>query len=137
MRGAEADGMVGKTKAPTEIEVFPDAWERFERAVDAVSKSGPQHRITKPTDAASSPIRPTRRGAATAHSNAGLYGEGERRLPDCRLVRPGLVEYLPTMCQVPNQPERHLSQTRGTPLLTVGCVWREFVDEDLEMIGQG
>jgi hypothetical protein len=28
-------------------ELLPDAWERFERAVAAVSKSGPQHK--KPT----------------------------------------------------------------------------------------
>ena len=26
------------------IELSPDAWEQFERAVDAVSKGGPQHR---------------------------------------------------------------------------------------------
>lgn len=27
-----------------DIELAPDAWERFERAVDAVVKGGPQHR---------------------------------------------------------------------------------------------
>jgi hypothetical protein len=33
------------TKAPQkEIELHPDAWSRFERAVDAAIKSGPQHR---------------------------------------------------------------------------------------------
>jgi hypothetical protein len=31
-----------------EIELEPDAWQRFERAVDVVSKSPPQPR-TKPT----------------------------------------------------------------------------------------
>jgi hypothetical protein len=35
-----------KTKAKSkEIELASDAWDRFERAVDAVSKSPPQHRI--------------------------------------------------------------------------------------------
>jgi hypothetical protein len=28
-----------------EIELEPDAWERFERAVDVVAKSPPQHRL--------------------------------------------------------------------------------------------
>jgi hypothetical protein len=28
------------------IDIQPDAWERFERAVDTVSKSGPQHRTS-------------------------------------------------------------------------------------------
>jgi hypothetical protein len=32
------------TFKPDDIELIPDAWGRFERAVDAVSKSGPQHR---------------------------------------------------------------------------------------------
>jgi len=34
-----------KTK---EIELEPDAWQRFERAVDVVAKSPPQHREAKP-----------------------------------------------------------------------------------------
>jgi hypothetical protein len=28
-----------------DIELLPDAWERFERAVDVVAKSPPQHRV--------------------------------------------------------------------------------------------
>jgi hypothetical protein len=37
-------------KAPKkEIELEPDAWSRFERAVDIVAKSPPQHRIKKKT----------------------------------------------------------------------------------------
>ena len=28
----------------SEIELHPDSWERFERAVDTVIKSGPMHR---------------------------------------------------------------------------------------------
>lgn len=42
-------------KKPTEtpidlsepLELHPDAWERFERAVDKVAKSPPQHRTAK------------------------------------------------------------------------------------------
>jgi hypothetical protein len=30
-----------------EIELEPDAWERFERAVAVVAKSPPQHRVKK------------------------------------------------------------------------------------------
>jgi hypothetical protein len=30
-----------------EIELQPDAWNRFERAVDAAIKSGPKHRVAK------------------------------------------------------------------------------------------
>jgi hypothetical protein len=33
---------MGKTK--DEIDLEPDAWQRFERAVDVVAKSPPQHR---------------------------------------------------------------------------------------------
>ena len=39
---------MGKTKstgrAKDDLEIVPDAWERFERAVDVVAKSPPQHR---------------------------------------------------------------------------------------------
>jgi hypothetical protein len=28
-----------------ELEIAPDAWKRFEKAVDVVAKSPPQHRI--------------------------------------------------------------------------------------------
>ena len=30
-----------------EIELHPDAWERFERAAGAVTKAPPQHRVAK------------------------------------------------------------------------------------------
>jgi hypothetical protein len=33
---------------PKEIETLPDAWERFERAVDVVVKAKPNHRVAKP-----------------------------------------------------------------------------------------
>jgi len=32
-------------RAPKDIEMMPDAWARFERAVDVVAKSPPQHRV--------------------------------------------------------------------------------------------
>jgi len=32
-----------------EIELHPDAWARFERAVDAAAKAPPQHRKSKKT----------------------------------------------------------------------------------------
>jgi hypothetical protein len=46
--------MSNKQRATKEIELRPDAWERFERAVDVVAKSPPQHRIRsdKPKSAA-------------------------------------------------------------------------------------
>jgi len=31
-----------------EVELRPDGWQQFERAVDAAVKSGPKHRIAKP-----------------------------------------------------------------------------------------
>jgi hypothetical protein len=36
--------MAPPTFKPDDIELIPDAWGQFERAVDTVSKSGPQHR---------------------------------------------------------------------------------------------
>ena len=35
---------MGKPSQSRELELFPDAWARFERAVDVVAKSPPQHR---------------------------------------------------------------------------------------------
>lgn len=37
-----------------DADIHPDAWDRFERAVDTVMKSGPKHRPTKkaPTNGA-------------------------------------------------------------------------------------
>jgi len=34
-------------KSESELEFEPDAWQRFERAVDTVSKSPPQHKAKK------------------------------------------------------------------------------------------
>jgi hypothetical protein len=39
--------MAKPSKEKREIELEPDAWQRFERAVDVVSKSPPQHRVAK------------------------------------------------------------------------------------------
>ncbi|MDI3566572.1 hypothetical protein [Bradyrhizobium sp. Arg816] len=38
-----------KDKPKVEIELHPDAWERFERAAEVVGKSPPQHRDSKET----------------------------------------------------------------------------------------
>jgi hypothetical protein len=44
--------MAKSKKATGEIELHPDAWDRFERAAGVVAKSPPQHRVaeTKPKD---------------------------------------------------------------------------------------
>jgi hypothetical protein len=34
-------------RASNDLDVRPDGWERFERAVDSAVKSGPKHRSTK------------------------------------------------------------------------------------------
>jgi len=39
--------MTKKPQKEKEIEFEPDAMERFERAVDVVAKSPPQHRVAK------------------------------------------------------------------------------------------
>jgi hypothetical protein len=36
-----------KPERKVEIELEPDAWQRFERAVEVVAKSPPQHRVAK------------------------------------------------------------------------------------------
>jgi hypothetical protein len=36
---------MGKPDPKRELELHPDGWARFERAVDVVAKSPPQHRI--------------------------------------------------------------------------------------------
>jgi hypothetical protein len=40
---------MAKTPAK-EIELHPDAWERFERAASVVAKTPPQHRVAKEKD---------------------------------------------------------------------------------------
>jgi hypothetical protein len=34
-------------KLPQDIELVEDAWPRFERLIRAISKAGPQHRVTQ------------------------------------------------------------------------------------------
>lgn len=50
----------GKPKGD-EIELHPDAWERFEKAVDVVMRSPPKPKTAK--DRAPSPARGGKRGA--------------------------------------------------------------------------
>jgi hypothetical protein len=44
MRRLGSSDMGKKPHPGKEIELLPDAWERFERAVKIVAKSPPQHR---------------------------------------------------------------------------------------------
>jgi hypothetical protein len=37
---------MAKSPPTKDLELHPDAWERFERAADVVAKSPPQHRTT-------------------------------------------------------------------------------------------
>jgi hypothetical protein len=39
--------MAKPSKKVPEVEFHPDAWERFERAIDVAAKAPPQHRVTK------------------------------------------------------------------------------------------
>ena len=41
--------MTGPRKTHDKIELRPDGWQRFESAVDAAVKSGPKHRVAKPS----------------------------------------------------------------------------------------
>jgi hypothetical protein len=50
-----------KLKLPPEVELHPDAWERFEKAVDVVMHSPPKPRTAK--DRALSPRPRGKRGA--------------------------------------------------------------------------
>jgi hypothetical protein len=47
-------------KPSKEVEIEPDAWARFERAVDVVAKSPPQHRV-KPAKRKKTRSRVTRK----------------------------------------------------------------------------
>jgi hypothetical protein len=54
-----------KTKAAqsaAEVELVPDAWERFEKAVDKVAKSPPQHRTGAPKEGPKNSDHPKNRG---------------------------------------------------------------------------
>lgn len=43
---------MSKSPSSKDIELHPDAWERFERAAGAVVKTPPQHRVAKKKKAA-------------------------------------------------------------------------------------
>lgn len=45
-----------KRAKPTEIELVPDAWAKFEKFVKGIVKAGPQHRPAK-----SGPARPAKK----------------------------------------------------------------------------
>ena len=47
--------MTRKPKIDTEIELVPDAWERFERVIETAAKIGPKHRVS------SNPYKPKSR----------------------------------------------------------------------------
>jgi hypothetical protein len=50
-----------KERSKEAREIFPDAWQRFERAVDAAVKSGPKHKIGKHKAKASPKAKAVRR----------------------------------------------------------------------------
>jgi hypothetical protein len=43
-RKSKPRGVVAAEAQPTSVDLFPNAWQRFERAVDAAIKSGPKHK---------------------------------------------------------------------------------------------
>jgi hypothetical protein len=49
-----------KPDTKKELELRPDGWERFNRAVTAAAKSGPKHRVAKKTAAKKSKPRKPR-----------------------------------------------------------------------------
>jgi hypothetical protein len=51
MHAFDGVGEEMKKRQTTKIELRPDGWDRFTRAVDAAVKSGPKHRPSKKTPA--------------------------------------------------------------------------------------
>jgi len=49
---------MAKPRQKPEIELHPDAWERFERAAGVVAKSPPQHRVAKKKTAVKKKAKP-------------------------------------------------------------------------------
>jgi hypothetical protein len=47
MKDKKADKEKKPDSGPDTIELLPDAWERFEKALDRVAKSTPMHRTAK------------------------------------------------------------------------------------------
>jgi hypothetical protein len=53
--------MKAKAIKPKEIELHPDAWERFGRFVRDIAKAGPQHRKAKPKAEGAKSLKKKRR----------------------------------------------------------------------------
>jgi hypothetical protein len=49
-----------------EIELYPDAWQRFERAAGVVAKSPPQHRVAKKKKTARKKTKPKSKPGKTS-----------------------------------------------------------------------
>jgi hypothetical protein len=52
----------GCPKTKQDVEFHPDAWARFERAVDVVAKSPPQHRVKPKKTRNRKKAKPRRKG---------------------------------------------------------------------------
>ena len=92
------------TLKPEDIELIPDAWERFERAVDAVSKSGPMHRSAQKEpksffDAASE-LRRLIEEVGIPHEAIRSAARLLQRLDKCLFVKPqiGVAHTAPEAC---------------------------------------
>jgi hypothetical protein len=68
-------------KEPMQIDLIPDAWGRFERAVDAVVKGGPQHR-TAEAHSLSAGFESARNGIAEILKEIGARPSWQPRSPD-------------------------------------------------------
>jgi hypothetical protein len=55
-------------RANERLDLKPDAWSSFERAVDVVAKSPPQHRTAKPSEKGKQ--SPTKGGASASKSKS-------------------------------------------------------------------
>jgi hypothetical protein len=52
---------MAKSDQKKELELHPDAWSRFTRAVDVVAKSPPQHRTKTSNAKRKAPKKPSRK----------------------------------------------------------------------------
>jgi len=55
---------MAKSHPKPDVELRPDGWQQFERAVDAAVKGGPMHRLAKPTKRSARKGRPKASKAA-------------------------------------------------------------------------
>jgi len=70
-----------KPERAAEIELRPDGWDRFERAVDAAVKTPARPGVRKPKDR-SAPKRPIRRRDVAASLSADEEGQSGRQLSE-------------------------------------------------------